>query len=315
MKQTFIRPVFLTLLATLALTTANAQFVVFNNGAEVSVRQGCIVNINTGDLNNDAGTIDNLGRITVDGDLVNNDLLTGGGGVTGTFSVSGNWENNAVFNADQCIVNLNGANQLVTGSVPSGFYHLNLLGTGVKRLDLDASVSGNLQLNDREFATDNNTLQILNTSSLAVTEVGGFVSSTGNGRMSWAMNSTDSYTFPLGSSLGTSRIRPLVITPNSASPNTFAARFVNNDATADGFNLADLSPDLCNINDLFYNQIDHVSGTDAADVTQHFVLADDGDWELGTHWQGLPQWEDMTGTTVGVSGVYNTITNSGWTNF
>jgi hypothetical protein len=293
----------------------NAQFVVFNNGAEVTVSQGCIVQINTGELNNDDGTIDNAGRITVDGNLTNSDLLTGGGGSTGIFSVSGDWENNAVFNADQSLVNLNGANQLVTGIFSTGFYDLNLLGTGIKTLDVDASVLGVLELNNLEFATDNNTLQVLNTSSTAITENGGFVSSTGNGRLSWAMNSTDMYVFPLGSSIGTPRIRPLAITPTAVTPNTFAARLANNSSTTDGYDVSAMALELCSVNDLFYNQIDHVSGVDPVDITQYFVLAEDGDWANGAHWQGTPQWEDMTGTALGVSGGYSTVTNASWTNF
>jgi hypothetical protein len=293
----------------------NAQFVVFNNGAEVTVSQGCIVQINTGELNNDGGTIDNAGRITVDGNLTNSDLLTGGGGSTGIFSVSGDWENNAVFNADQSLVNLNGANQLVTGIFSTGFYDLNLLGTGIKTLDVDASVLGVLELNNLEFATDNNTLQVLNTSSTAITENGGFVSSTGNGRLSWAMNSTDMYVFPLGSSIGTPRIRPLAITPTAVTPNTFAARLANNSSTTDGFDVSAMALELCSVNDLFYNQIDHVSGADPVDITQYFVLAEDGDWANGAHWQGTPQWEDMTGAALGVSGGYSTVTNASWTNF
>jgi hypothetical protein len=293
----------------------NAQFVVFNNGAEVTVSQGCIVQINTGELNNDDGTIDNAGRITVDGNLINSDLLTGGGGSTGIFSVSGDWENNAVFNADQSLVNLNGANQLVTGIFSTGFYDLNLLGTGIKTLDVDASVLGVLELNNLEFATDNNTLQVLNTSSTAITENGGFVSSTGNGRLSWAMNSTDMYVFPLGSSIGTPRIRPLAITPTAVTPNTFAARLANNSSTTDGYDVSAMAIELCSVNDLFYNQIDHISGADPVDITQYFVLAEDGDWANGAHWQGTPQWEDMTGTALGVSGGYSTVTNASWTNF
>jgi hypothetical protein len=288
---------------------------VFNNGAEVTVSQGCIVQINTGELNNDGGTIDNAGRITVDGNLTNSDLLTGGGGSTGIFSVSGDWENNAVFNADQSLVNLNGANQLVTGIFSTGFYDLNLLGTGIKTLDVDASVLGVLELNNLEFATDNNTLQVLNTSSTAITENGGFVSSTGNGRLSWAMNSTDMYVFPLGSSIGTPRIRPLAITPTAVTPNTFAARLANNSSTTDGFDVSAMALELCSVNDLFYNQIDHVSGADPVDITQYFVLAEDGDWANGAHWQGTPQWEDMTGAALGVSGGYSTVTNASWTNF
>ncbi len=294
---------------------SNAQFVVFNNGAEVTVSQGCIVTINTGDLDNDDGQIDNSGRITVDGDLTNGDVLTGGGGSTGIFNVSGDWINNAVFTADQSLVNLNGANQSISGSIMSTFYDLNLLGTGVKSLSLNAQVGGVMELNDRELATGDFTMEILNTASNAVTEIGGFVSSTNNGRLSWAMNSTDTYVFPLGSSVGTPRIRPLAITPNAATPNTFAARLANNDATADGYDVSVLAPELCFVNDLFYTQIDHTSGSDAADVTQYFVQADDGDWANGAHWEGLPQWEDMTGEVAGVVGGYNTVTNPGWTNF
>lgn len=293
----------------------NAQFVVHNNGAEVTVNQGCIVTILTGDLNNDDGTIDNAGRITVEGDLTNGDVLTGGGGSTGIFTVSGDWVNNAVFTADQSLVNLNGGNQSITGTILSSFYNLNLLNSGVKSLGLDAEVNGVLQLNDLQLATGTNTLRVLNGSSSAITENGGFVSSLGVGRLSWAMNSTDTYVLPLGSSVGTLRIRPLAITPASTSPNTFAARFANVDATTDGFDVSQIASELCFVNDLFYHVIDQTSGSDAADVTQYYVAADDGDWANGAHWQGTPQWEDMTNETAGVLGGYNTITNPAWTDF
>jgi hypothetical protein len=293
----------------------NAQFVVHNNGAEVSVSSGCIVTIVTGDLDNNAGTIDNSGRITVQGNLTNGDVLTGGGGSTGIYNVSGDWENNAVFTANQSLVNLNGANQLITGSALSSFYNLNLLGSAIKTLGIDAEVQGILQLNNLELATGLNTLRVLNASSSAITENGGFVSSIGYGRLSWVMNSTDTYVFPLGSSVGIARIRPLAISPASVSANTFAARMANVDATIEGFDVGQLSSELCFVNDQFYHQIDHVSGSDAADVTQYFDAANDGNWSNGAHWQGTPQWEDMGNETAGTVGGYNTITNPGWTNF
>lgn len=296
-------------------TIANAQFVVHNNGAEVTVNSGCIVTVRTGNLNNDAGVIDNAGRITVEGDLTNSDVLTGSGTNTGIFNVSGNWENNGLFTADQSLVNLNGGNQSITGTQISSFYNLNLLGTGVKSLDLDAEVNGTLELNNLELATDINTLRVLNTSSLAVNENGGFVSSLGAGRLSWSMNSTDTYVFPLGSSVGTQRIRPLAITPETAAANTFAARFANVDATTEGFDVAQLNPDLCFVNDEFFHLIDQTSGSDAADVTQYYISADDGNWSKGAHWQGLPQWEDMTNEIAGTIGGYNTITNANWSDF
>lgn len=304
-----------TLAAGLLAGVANAQFVVHNNGAEVTVNQGCIVTILTGDLNNDDGVIDNAGRITVEGNLVNGDEITGGGGTTGIFNVTGDWENNAVFTSDQSLVNLNGASQSVTGTQLSSFYNLNLLGTGIKSLDLDAEVTGILQLNDLELATDVNTLSVLNGSSSAITENGGFVSSLGAGRLSWSLNSTDTYTYPLGSSVGTARIRPLAITPTSAAPNTFAARLANVDATTEGFDVSELAPELCVLNDQFFHLIDQTAGADAADITQYYVSADDGDWNNGAYWNGIPEWADMGNEIAGTVGGYNTITNPNWSNF
>ncbi|MCF8460613.1 MAG: T9SS type A sorting domain-containing protein [Flavobacteriales bacterium] len=299
----------------LSAHTSIAQFVVHNNGANVAVTSGCIVTIVTGDLNNNAGSIDNAGRVSVQGNLINGDVLTGAGSSTGIFNVSGDWENNAIFSADQSLVNLNGANQLVTGSVVSSFYNLNILGIGVKTLGIDAEVQGLLQLNNLQFATATNTLRVLNTSSSAITENGGFVSSLGAGRLSWVMNSTNTYVFPLGSSVGTLRIRPLAITPSSTSQNTFAARMANVNATLEGFDVNETAPELCFVNNQFYHQIDHVLGSDAPSVTQYFVPANDGNWANGAHWQGTPQWEDMGNEVAGTSGGYNTITNSGWTDF
>ncbi len=311
------KPLVMAVLVTLTLLSnrAAAQFVVFNNGAEVTVNTGCIVTIPTGDLDNDSGVIDNAGRITIGGSLTNDDEITGGGSSTGIFNVAGNWVNNSVFTADQSLVNLNGANQQITGSAVTSFYNLSLLGTGVKSMTLDANVAGNLNLNDRELRTATNTLHVSNTLATAITEAGGFVSSLGAGRLSWDMNSTDTYVFPLGSAAGTLRIRPLAIAPNAATPNTFAARFANVDATTDGFDVQQYDPSLCFVNDLFYYQIDQTSGSDAADVTQFFVPANDGDWGNGAHWQGTPQWEDMGNETLGTSGGYTTVTNPSWTDF
>ncbi len=306
------------LLAALAFgvfSEASAQFVVFNNGADVTVNQGCIVTVLTGNLDNDDGTIDNAGRISVDGNLINGDLLTGGGGSTGIFNVAGDWENNAVFTADQSLVNLNGANQAVKGTQISSFFNLNLLGTGIKSLDIDAQVNGVLQLNNLELATDVNELRVLNGSASAITENGGFVSSLGAGRLSWALNSTSTYVYPLGSSVGTMRVRPLAITPSATTPNTFAARFANVDATAEGYDVAQIESELCFVNDQFFYLIDQTAGSDAVDLTQYYIAADDGDWANGAHWQGTPQWEDMTNESAATVGGYNTLTNPNWSDF
>ncbi len=311
-----LRPLAITFLSIGLLSlSASAQFVVFNNGAEVTVSQGCVVSILTGDLNNDAGSIDNSGRISVDGDLTNSDEITGGGSSTGIFNVSGDWENNDVFTADQSLVNLNGASQSITGIAVTSFYDLHLLGSDIKSMDLDAAVTGTLELNNLELATQNNIMRILNPSSLSVTVTSGFVSSTGSGRLSWDMNSTDTYVFPLGSSAGTLRIRPLALTPASSSANTFAARFANVDATSEGYDVAMIGSELCFVNDLFYYQLDQVTGSDAADITQYYNPIEDGDWATGAHWQNVPQWEEMSNEVSGTNGGYSTITNTNWSDF
>lgn len=296
-------------------THAKAQFVVFNNGAAVTVTEGCIASILVGDLDNNAGSIDNLGRLTVDGDLTNDEVLTGGGGSSGIFNVSGDWENNDVFIADQSLVNLIGGNQSITGSSLSSFYNLNLLAAGIKSLELNAEITGDLELNNSELATQGNTLIVLNTASDAITATTGFISSTGNGRVSWNINSTDTYVFPLGSSTGTLRVRPLAITPSISSANTFAVRMANVNATIEGYDVNSIHPDLCTVNNQFYHLIDHISGSDSVDIDQYFDPNEDGEWYAGAHWQNMPQWEDMENEIIGSSGIYTTITTGNWTDF
>lgn len=292
-----------------------AQFVVHNNGALVTVTSGCLATVKTGDFVNDAGTVNNAGRITVEGDLVNNDVVTGAGSSTGIFTIRNNWVNNQTFTADQSLVVLNGANQSITGTAISSFYNLTTVGSGIKSLTLDANVNGTLQLGGIELATQTSRLHILNPSNAAINAGGGFVSSVGAGRLEWDMNSTSTYVFPLGSSVGTPRIRPAAITLATAGPHTFAARLANVNATAEGFNIASAAQDICVVNSQFYHLIDRVSGAGAADIGQYFVASQDGNWEEGGHWQNAPQWENMGNGLSASAGGYNVVTTPGWSDF
>jgi hypothetical protein len=312
----FMAPLVISIIVALSWSMdASAQFVVHNNGASVTLTQFCVASILEGNLDNDAGSIDNLGILTVEGDLSNDEVLTGGGGSSGMFTVSGDWENNDVFTSDQSIVNLNGDNQLITGTASSSFYNLTLLGTGIKSMDIDASITGTLEINDLEMATQGNILSVLNGSSSAVSSTTGFVSSLGDGRLSWDMNSMDTYLFPLGSSSGTLRVRPLSVTPTTAASNTFAVRMANVDATTEGYDVNLVGSEVCVVNDLYYHLVDHVSGTSAADIKQFYNAIEDGDWLIGAHWQNLPQWEDMGNEILDISGSYNTVNVENWSGF
>jgi hypothetical protein len=303
------------LLPLLMWSDACAQFVVHNNGALLTIKTGCVATIKSGDLINNVGTIDNAGALTVEGDVVNNDMVTGGGLNTGSFTLSGNWENNQTFTANQSRVILNGGNQDITGTAISSFYNLRLLGSGIKRMTIDADVLGSLELNGLELATQANFLRILNTSNSAIIPAGGFVSSLGTGRLSWNMNSTSNYVFPLGSSTGAQRIRPVSIRPTSAAPHTFAARMANVDATVEGFDVNQKATDVCEVNSSFFHLVDRVSGNATADVGQYYMSIQDGNWDRGGHWQNVPQWQSMgTGLQSSIA-PYTIITTSGWSSF
>ncbi len=303
----------------IALTTferSSAQFVVHNNGALVTLGAGCIATIKTGDLVNANGTFNNAGSLTVEGDLINNAVLSGAGTTTGLFTVKNTWENNQTFNADQSTVILNGGPQNITGASATGFYNLTLGGSGIKSLvGVNANVSGTLQLSGLELATQSNVLRVLNPAPSAINAGGGFISSTGNGRLAWDMNSTATRVFPLGSSQGTPRIRPVAISPASSAPSTFAARMANVNATTEGYDITNASNEICQVNSQFYHLIDRVSGSAAANIGQYFLPAQDGNWEEGAHWQTVPQWQNMDNGLLTSAGGFNVITTPGWSDF
>ena len=292
-----------------------AQFVVQNNGALVTVNAGCLTTIKTGDLVNGSGTINNAGRITVEGDLVNNDLITGAGVSSGLFTVLNNWENNQTFISDQSRVILNGGAQSITGTSISSFYDLTLPGSGIKTMTLNAEISNVLELNGLELATQNNVLHVQNTSPSAIVANGGFVSSLGSGRLSWDMNSTSTYVFPLGSSTGTFRVRPLAIAPNTNAAHTFAARLANVNATSEGYDISANASDVCQVNGQFFHLIERVVGNGAADISQYYVAGQDGSWSNAGHWQNLPQWESAGASALATVAPYSTVTTTGWSDF
>lgn len=294
-------------------SSVSAQLV-YNNGAIVGIQPTCVVIVKTNSLQNAAGEIHNGGRITIEGDYINDDLTTGNN-TNSVFNIEGNWVNNGTFTADQSLVNLYGGNQFIGGTNQSAFYDLILNGSGVKSLNINSSVSNTLNLNSFELATNTNTMSVLNTSNSAVAFTTGFVSSLGNGRLSWNTNNTNNYLFPVGSSLGTQRFRPVTINPGSSSPHTFAVRMANVDATTEGYDRSVAETAICDINQNFYHLIERTNGSAVADITLTYDQGTDGNWEDNSHWQNVPEWQLMGNPAVGVSGGLNTIKTTGWNDF
>lgn len=302
------------LLSIFGIFSGTAQTVLFNNGTVARMNPGCIVFINDGDVKNNTGIIKNAGLFTIENNFINNDTATGGS-AAGLYKVQGDFINNDAFIADQSKVLLYGDNQQITGSSVTTFYDLTLTGTGIKSQTIDARVSNTLDLSNLELASGNNFMHIDNQSSNAIQNSGGFVSSTGNGRLAWATNLSSQYVYPVGSSQGTPRIRPVRITPAQAASNIYAVRFANTDPSNEGYNRTIKAQNVCGINDEFYHLIDHTSGNTAASVAIFHNQILDGSWSGIGHWQNIPQWENTSTSTSGTSGSYDLLSVSNWNNF
>lgn len=292
---------------------AMGQALVNNNGALVSILPGAQVIVKTGSVDNITGYVSNGGTLIVEGFYHNGDTSTGGT-TTGYYQVEEDWINDGEFIADSSTVELYGGNQLITGSEVTTFFNLTLTGTDVKTQTLDAITSNVLDLGDRELATDVYKHFVTNSDVNAVVRNNGFVSSLGAGRLSREMDATSDYLFPVGSSVGVSRYRPINIVPSTANAQTIEVRMANVDATAEGFDITIREPDICDVNDLFYHLIGRTNGADPVDVTSSYLPVD-GPWSMLAHWQNQPRWESTGINTVGTALPFTTVTVSDWNDF
>lgn len=292
----------------------HGQALVNNNGALVTVTTGANVVVKTGSIDNNIGKVDNAGTITIEGFYRNGDTSTGGS-AAGVYRLTGDWINDGSFIADQSDVELYGANQLITGDSISFFYDLTLTGTGIKTQTLDAFTTNELTLNDRELATVGNKMTVTNTLPAAIARTTGFVSSTGAGRLVRYMNTPAIYLFPVGSSAGVTRYRPLEVTPSTSNAQEYEVRMANVDATTEGYDLNTRENEICDLNDLFFHYVGR-SGTSTDPVGLRFFFdPTDGPWSLIGHWQNQPRWESTGTATAGTSGGFNTLAITGWNDF
>lgn len=315
----------------------NAQTIFFNNGGTVVVTTGAIMQVNGGFQNDGAtGTITNDGTINIANSgtpgtvfLTNSSTMNG----NGQYFVEQDWSNSATFNAGTSTVTMNGNLQqfiTTTNATVTTFNNLVLTGTGtgvdkkktLQGVNSNIGTNGTLTINDRELETLTNTMFVLNPSTTCVTNsttVGseGFVSSSVGGRFSRVTNTASAYLYPTGSSVGTTRYRPLVLTPASAASNTYAARLGNNDATLDGFNITSTDSTMCTVNNLFYHQLDRTAGTDNANIDIFYDQAADGGWDGMAQWNTptTALWNNMGAVTATAGVPLSDVLKVSWTDF
>jgi gliding motility-associated-like protein len=319
-------------------TAVNAQTIFFNNGATVFASTGAVVQVNGG-LQNDGATaiLENNGTITVANSgtpgsvfLTNGSVMQG----NGQYFVEQDWSNSATFNAGTSTVTLDGDLQqfiTTTNATVTTFNNLTLTGTGagndrkktLQGVNANVSATGILAINDRELETLTNTIFVLNPAITAVTNsttVGseGFVSSSVGGSMSRATNTTAVYRFPTGSSVGTTRYRPVQLTPATAAANIFNARLGNNNATIDGFSTAALDTTMCTVLSLFYHQINRTAGTDNAGIDVFYSQAsDNGLWDALAQFNTptAAMWNNMGAVTNTSAVPFNDVLKVNWSDF
>lgn len=287
----------------------------YNNGANISIKTGATVFVNDASVQNATGQLDNAGTLLIEGNFINDANATGSGTSSGVYEVKGNWQNNATFQADQSHVKLNAPfNQLITGTQVTSFYDLSIDSATIKTQTLDAFTTNILSLNDAELATDINRMTVSNDGLNAITRTTGFVSSLGGGQLIRNTNLNSYYLFPVGSSLGTVRYRPVFIQPENTTANSFGVRMANTDATAEAYDRNIRETDICLINPNYYHRLYHNAGNANANIRFVYDILADGDWERVSHWQNVPQWEKQQTTTAVWNGMnYAQLTN--WGNY
>ena len=253
-----------------------------NTGGFFRVLTNTTVKVYGNVINRTNGLYDNQGEINLTKDLINNG-------------------NNQGFVETYGKVELFGQNdQAIIGNNITTFHDLILSGSGIKNLEIGAEVHGSLNLNDRELATYFNTdLTIKNTSPGAITRTSGFVSSKQAGKLIRETNANNPYLFPVGSSVGTTRYRPVEITPSVTTLESYSTRFVNNNPSVDGFDVNAKDPSVVVINPIYFHLINRELGSNPVDISLFFDNQADGSFNGVTHWQNVPQWEDV-GPTVSI---------------
>jgi gliding motility-associated-like protein len=230
-----------------------------------------------------------------------------------TIYITGNWTNDggneAFISLGEGLVIMHGDTQRINGQDITRFYELRTRGTGVKYGDLDVYVDGYLRLFDREFNLDTNVVYVFNTDTSSVTtgfnNTFGFVSALEDGGLQRYMASALDYRFPVGSSQGTPRFRPLDIQPESSAINAFRVRMANVDATTESFNRGSRQILLCEVNPEYYHRIYHRQGNDSINIRYYFDQANEQSFDEITHYVNSFRWERIVLSSLGFSNLYN----------
>ena len=288
-----------------------------NNGANINAVSGVYIHVN-GSVENNIGTvnIDALGglpaELYVTQDVINSSDLI----VEGHIRLLGDWYNHSNFTSNNGTIFLQGANQLISGTVETNFFNLTLDGSGVKTQEINAFSNGILDLKHLELQTEVFSFYVENTAVNSVQRTSGFVSSLNGGFLSRRTAQIDTYLFPVGSSVGTMRYRPVELRPTVSPNNTFEVRMANLDATIEGFDRTLTDSNVCQLNPLFYHQINRPSGVSSVDLNIFYNELEDGAWAGISNWkQSNVKWEYIYGSSSAAAAPLSYAFSNEWNDF
>lgn len=286
-----------------------AQVLVNNGGLIFSTND--TIYTNGGVWNTANGTFSNSGQLYINNSGTDPGYWSNTAGNAGFTSAGG------VQGQSQITCYLIGGNQNIEGGSVTEFHNLRLRGSGIKQLDMnDAIVHDTLDLSTFELATGPNRLFVANTDPNAIENVHsqGFVSSLAGGYLARNTASSARYVFPVGSSIGTFRYRPVEIGPDNAASNQYAVRFFNDMADNDmpAYPIAQRQAAMSRVNELYYHNITRESGLSSASVTIYYDAALDGPTSGIAHWQNAPQWEDIVSSPDAPNYGYSAYTRQSW---
>ncbi len=292
-----------------AISGSSYSQLVISKSTDIYINSGAIFYCNGGiavdnsQLKNDGNlTITKLSTFSSAGTfaIYNSSAVSG----SGTYSVEQDWINDANFNSNASTVRLFGNTEqkiMSTNGTDTEFNNLILSGTGsginrrktLVNCDVSIATTGKLELNNRELNTQNNIVTVKNPSASAVSNQSsynneGFVSSLVPGTFVRYTNSMLEYIFPVGSSDGTIRYRPVIIAPDQNSAQQFTVRF--NNYSPDNISQSVLlkETDIENVNPLFFHSITQLN----SGVANTLKIAYDAN--LDGIQSGIANWSNST---------------------
>ncbi|MFA4851451.1 MAG: gliding motility-associated C-terminal domain-containing protein [Bacteroidales bacterium] len=309
------------ILLVIVIISKSQSVILLDSDAVVFCAPGSVVWTN-GSVRIYGDSLYNNGYMGIVGDIQNDGKISG----NGIYEIGAHWINNGTFKCGISEVILNNTispippvpDQHITGIQSTSFYDLTLIGVGIKYLDLDDTVTHYLDLTDRELAVDNHIMYVTNTDPLAIQRTSGFVSNLTNGWLSRTTKVVSPYLFPMGSSIGVTRYRPVEISTLVNDSSAYVVGFFNYNATNDGFDTHSKDTTICLVDSLFYHKINRTYGYDTVNMTVYFDPLTDGPWNGLANWNllGSSQWNNMNPVSITYSPMCGIIKSnwSTWTN-